>query len=271
MGEPMEAGPAQGRVASSGVGPAWIGWPRLRNPAARVRLFCLPFAGGGAAPYRLWARHLPADVECCPILLPGREERLAEPPLRRLDAMLDMVAAAMAPHLAAMPFAIFGHSFGAVAAFELVRLLRRRGLPPPCHLFVSGRRAPGPPSGGATLHDKPDAALVERMRLLGGTPQAVLDSPELMALLLPAMRGDFEMLETHRHQPEPPLAIPITAFGGAADPGVTPAELAGWRAEAGAGFQMRVFPGGHFFLLAEREAVCAHVAAALAPHLAAAA
>jgi medium-chain acyl-[acyl-carrier-protein] hydrolase len=261
------AGAAAGRAPSDGRGPGWVGWPRLRGPEAQLRLFCLPFAGGGAAPYRLWSRHLPPAIECCPILLPGREERLAEPPVRRLGTMLDAVLDAIAAHLDDMPYAVFGHSFGAVAGFELVRLIRRRGLPMPCHLFVSGRRATFLPGSGTTLHDKPDAALIERMRVLGGTPQAVLDSPELMALLLPAMRADFEMLETHRHAPEAPLPLPLTALGGTDDPGVPEPELAAWRSEAGAGFDMRLFPGGHFFLLAEREAVCRLVADSLAPHL----
>lgn len=256
-----------GQALTAARGPAWVGWPRQGGTEARLRLFCLPFAGGGAAPYRLWARHLPPGIACCPILLPGREERLAEPPLRRLGTLLDAVADAIAPHLDEMPYAIFGHSFGALAAFELARLLRRCGLPLPCHLVVSGRRAPGLPPSGATLHDKPDAALVERMRALGGTPQAVLDSPELMALLLPAMRADFEMLETHRHMDEPPLPVPMTALGGTDDPGVPEADLAAWRAEAGAGFAMHLFPGGHFFLMPEREAVCRLVATCLAPHL----
>lgn len=266
-GEGARLGAAAGCAPPAAREPAWIGWPRQGGAEARLRLFCLPFAGGGAAPYRLWSRHLPPAIACCPILLPGREERLAEPPLRRLDALVGAVADALAPHLAEMPYAIFGHSFGALAAFELARLIRRRGLPPPCHLFVSGRRAPGLPRSAATLHDKPDAALIERMRALGGTPQAVLDSPDLMALLLPAMRADFEALETHRHGAEPPLPVPMTALGGTEDAGVPEADLAAWRAEAGAGFDMCLFPGGHFFLIPEREAVCRLLATCLAPHL----
>jgi medium-chain acyl-[acyl-carrier-protein] hydrolase len=252
---------------SAAVANQWIGFPRRRQ-AARVRLFCLPFAGSGAVTYRDWQSGMPEWTEVCPILLPGREMRLTQAPLRRMAALVEAIADAIAL-CSDLPFALFGHSLGALTAFELARELRRRGAPMPVRLIVSGRRAPALPRNDPLLHDKPDAALIERMRRLGGTPAVVLENPDLLALLLPALRADFEVLETWHYVAEQPLDTPIAAFGGRDDPTVPQADLDRWRDETAAGFSLRMLPGAHFFLQSERHALLDEIALLLAGHAAA--
>lgn len=232
-----------------------------------MRLFCLPFAGGGAAAYRDWQIELPDWLEVCPILLPGREMRLAQAPVRRMAVLVGAVADAIA-RWADLPFALFGHSLGALTAFELTRELRRRGEAMPARLIVSGRRAPAQPRNEPPLHDKPDAALIERMQHLGGTPEAVLQNAELLSLMLPAVRADFEILETWHYVAEQPLDTPIAAFGGHDDPLAPRAELARWREETIGGFSLNMFPGAHFFLQAERAALLDVIRPMLAAHIA---
>ncbi|MGH9360354.1 MAG: thioesterase II family protein, partial [Thermoanaerobaculia bacterium] len=232
------------------------------DPRARFRLFCLPYAGGGASIYRAWRGELPAGVELCPVQLPGRETRLREPPFTRLEPLVAALADALP--FAALPFAFFGHSMGALVAFELARELRRRGGPEPLHLFLSGRRGPLVPSREEPIYDLPEAQFLERLRQLNGMPEEVLGHGELMALLLPLLRADFALHETWSHRPEEPLAAGISAFGGLADPEVTREDLEGWRGETRGRFHLRSFPGDHFFLHSARALVTAAVARDLA-------
>src|SRR5690606_30530844 len=146
---------------ATNVPPRWVSRPAPRD-GARLRLFCFPSAGGGASQYRLWAQSLPMDVELCPVLLPGREARMREAPARRLAPLAEALADGLSP-LFDIPFAFFGHSMGALLAFELARQLRRRGGPQPAHLFVSGRRAPQLPDPDGTLHTLGDAAFVREV------------------------------------------------------------------------------------------------------------
>jgi medium-chain acyl-[acyl-carrier-protein] hydrolase len=250
----------------AGRGPAsagaWIVRPRA-NPAARLRLFCFPYAGGGAAIYREWPALLPADVEVCAVQPPGREGRLAEVP--HAD-MHDLASALYDAVLAELdrPFAFFGHSNGALMAFELTRTLRRRGGPLPRRLFASGRAAPQLPPVTDPLHDLPADAFRDQLRLLSGTPEEVLEHPELFELLLPLLRADFALDETYRYDPEPPLGVPITALGGLDDPFVSRERVAAWEAQTESGFRLCMLPGGHFFVNTHRDAVVRETAAGLA-------
>lgn len=238
-------------------------FPAAPRPTAAVRLFCLPFAGGGATMYRRWAEGLPASIEVVPIQPPGRENRLGETPFERLEPLVDAIVSAIAPRLD-RPYALFGHSLGGLVAFELSRRLLALGYPAPAHLFVSAFRAPGTPSAFAPMHALSDAAFVSALRDLGGTPDAVLDHAGLMAIFLPVLRADLAVVETHGHQDGPPLPCPITAFTGTHDPRATEAAMAGWRGHTAAGFQQRLVPGGHFFLEDAREAVLGAIAETLA-------
>lgn len=226
-------------------GDAWVSCPRP-NDAARLRLFCFPYAGGGASAYLSWARELPPSVELCAIKLPGREARLGEPPFERLTPLVQAAATALSPWLT-RPFALFGHSLGALVSFELTRELRRRGARSPQHLFVSARGAPHLPSADP-LHALPDPALVERIRSMGGTPEEVLREPDLMGLFLPIVRADAAVNELEPFIAEAPLACPITAFGGLDDARARRNEIEAWREHTRAAFRVEMFPGGHFFL-----------------------
>ncbi|WAZ26173.1 alpha/beta fold hydrolase [Streptomyces cinnabarinus] len=243
----------------------WFGrW--MPGEQAAFRLFCLPYAGGATAAYREWHTLAPEHIQICPLELPGRGSRFGEPPVSRLRPLVDGLAGAVGPFLD-RPFAIFGHSMGGLLAFELTRALRRRGAPLPAHLFVSGRSAPDAPPEFPPLGDAPDERVLERLRELGGTPQEILEEPELMALMLPTLRADFAVLESYDYRDEPPLPVPLTVFGGTADARVTPARLPGWRRQTSTGSRLRMLPGGHFFLHTATPEILNHITHALpTPH-----
>jgi medium-chain acyl-[acyl-carrier-protein] hydrolase len=243
----------------------WIVRAKPR-PAARLRLFCFPYAGVGASAYRPWATALDPAIELCAVQPPGREERIGTPPFSRLDPLLDALAPAVQP-LLDRPFVFFGHSLGALVGFELARRLRRLGAPEPRHLFVSGRRAPQLPIREEVLHTLPDAALKEELRRFNGTPDAALQHEELMALVLPVLRADLAIHETYVHRVEPPLGMPISAFGGEGDPEVPEANLAAWKEQTTKAFRLRLLPGDHFYLQAGRAPLLAAITEDLAPLL----
>ncbi len=198
---------------------------------------------------------------------PGREGRIGEPPFHHLDALVAEMHRHLLPHLGERPFALFGHSNGALMAFELARTLRRAGGPLPLHLFVSGRPAPQLPRDEPPVHDLPHDEFVAELRRLEGTPEEVLQHDELLALIVPLLRADFSLGGTYAFAPEPPLEMPLSAYGGARDAEVSEADVEAWREQAGGAFRCRMFPGGHFFVNEDREAVVAEVSAALRPLL----
>jgi medium-chain acyl-[acyl-carrier-protein] hydrolase len=260
-----------GSVGAGSVGAGLVGaGPSRRVPshtrrADRLQLICFPFAGGGPAAFSTWPGLLPPDVDVLCVQPPGRGERLAEPPLRRLDDLVDdLVDALLRADPTAAPTVFFGHSLGAVAAFEVARSLRRRGHPSPDRLLVSGAAAPQTPNT-AQVHRMSDEDLLEHTRALGGTPDELLRDPKLRAVVLPALRADFAMHETYRYRPEPPLDCPVTAFAGTDDAEVPPTEAALWRTQTTAGFDLHPLPGGHFFLHSARAALLGLIAEALAP------
>jgi len=225
---------------------SWIVRPRP-SQSARVRLFCFPFAGGGASGFRAWQGLLPDTIEVCAVQLPGRETRIREPALTRMDGLVSSLTEALAPSLSP-PYALFGHSLGALVAFELARSLRRHGLPMPVQLLLSGHGAPQLPDMRLHIHKLPQADFLRELARYHGTPRPVLESRELMEILSPTLRADFAALETYRFVPEPPLDLPISVFGGTRDPEVRPEQLEAWREQTNAGFRVRLFPGGHFYL-----------------------
>jgi medium-chain acyl-[acyl-carrier-protein] hydrolase len=221
---------------------------RRPSPNARLRLLCFPYAGGGVSVFRTWPELLPADLEVWAIQLPGRDGRMREPIPETVQAVAAAAADGLVPHLDT-PFACFGHSMGALIAFEFARQLRRRGDPGPTHLFASARRAPQLPQRDAALHTLPDALFLEELRQrYNGIPAAILAEPELLKLFLPMLRADFKMIETYQYAAEAPLACPITALGGDQDGLATPEDLAAWRAQTHGAFNQMQLPGGHFYL-----------------------
>ena len=218
------------------------------NPrsAAPVRLFCFPHGGAGASAFRGWPRLAGAAVDVAAVQLPGREGRILEPPCREMPALVRRLGDAVLPWLD-RPFAFFGHSMGALVAFELARELRRRRAPLPVRLIVSAHHAPQRRSRGRGRYRWSDERLVQDLRELNGTPPSLLDRQELLRLWLPTYRADCALCETYRYGHEPPLPCAISAFGGRDDPFVTPAELRGWRRQTAGAFELRLFPGDHFF------------------------
>jgi medium-chain acyl-[acyl-carrier-protein] hydrolase len=228
----------------------WLPYRRA-NPAARVRLVCLPFAGGSAGVFRTWSDDLPLTVEVCAVQPPGRETRFREPPFTRLAPYVTALAGALGP-LLDLPLVIFGHSMGALAGFELAREFRRRGVQGPARLIVSGRAAPDAPPRPRPLHTLPDAEFRAQLKTLKGAPASVFDHEELMRVFLPVLRADFAAHETYTYVEEPPLDCPIRAVTGADDPLAPPAALDGWRRHTRDDFAVHVLPGDHFFLQSQR-------------------
>lgn len=170
-----------------------------------------------------------------------------EPPFTRLEPLIQALAHALLPSLT-KPFAFFGHSMGGLVSFELVRILRKEYDLSPVHLFVSGHRAPQVPDPDPPIHALPEAAFLEELRRLNGTPEAVLQNAELMQLLLPTLRADFAVIETYIYAPDPPLDCPITAFGGLQDQEASCDDLEAWREQTNAAFSLQMLRGDHFFL-----------------------
>jgi len=216
------------------------------NPLASTRLFCVPYAGGGAQVFQQWPDILPPSLEVWAVNLPGRGRRLMEPPFVDLSQLIAVLADAFIP-LLDKPFAVFGHSMGALIAFETVRALRKMKAPLPCHLFASGCFAPQVPDP-YPIHHLPHDEFLDELRHLGGMPEEILENKELMELILPSLRADFTAAETYTCRNEPPLQNAISVFGGWRDP-LTPREaLEAWRVHAAGYFSLRMVFGDHFFI-----------------------
>jgi surfactin synthase thioesterase subunit len=219
----------------------WLVWWR-RETAPRVTLICVANAAAGAAPFRSWAEYLPVGIDLAALRLPGRESRLAEPPIDDLGALARAAVAELAPPLEA-PYAFFGHCSGAWAAFEIAREFRRRALPLPVRLVVAAQ-------GGPSLKTTPSQAdedVRERLRKLGGTDRAILDDDVLFELLRPAIEADFRFTDKYCYKPEPPFDFPISVIVGSDDVEVWEDELAAWQAETTRELDIRRLPGDHFF------------------------
>jgi surfactin synthase thioesterase subunit len=235
----------------------WLPYRKVR-PTARLRLFCFPYASGGASLYRAWPAGLPADVEVCAVQLPGREGRIAEPPNPSLKALVPLIADALTPYLD-LPFALFGHSMGSILAFELCRELRRRKGPMPFQLIASGCHSPDLPDRDV-IHDKSDEDIFKHLGGLGGISKAALENRELMTMVLPLIRADGSVTETYVFTEEAPLELPLTVFGGELDPKATHETIEAWRPHSTGPVSTEYFPGDHFFLNSHRDQVIAAVA-----------
>jgi medium-chain acyl-[acyl-carrier-protein] hydrolase len=218
-----------------------------RNPSAKLRLFCFPYAGGSAAIYNKWFESLPPQVEVSPVQLPGRGSRIHEKPFTRMETLVAETVSALRP-LFDKPFAFFGHSMGAAISFEVTRLLRREGSRLPVHLFISGNCAPQLRTEQTHTYNLPEAEFIEELRRLKGTPAEVLEHPELMKVVMPLLRADFELIETYVAADEPPLDVPMTVYGGMSDVDIPREALEAWGAQTTGPFTCRMLPGDHFYL-----------------------
>lgn len=231
--------------------------------SVRLRLICFPYAGAGAAVFRQWADDLPNDIELCIPCLPCRDARQDEPPAKAMAPLVAALAAGLR-RLADHPYALFGHSMGAFVAFDLAHELAAMGQPP-THLFASAQRGPSLPFPGPPIFDLSDAdflaAILDRYQAI---PQPLLREPEMMALLLRRLRGDFTLAEDYRYSAAGPLDCPVTVFGGLEDRQVGREQLRAWSRETSAGFDVHMLPGGHFFVNDARPSMLAIIRERLA-------
>ena len=220
----------------------------------------MPYAGGGVAPYRQWFRSLPDDIEVQAVQLPGRESRLRETPLPSIHAMVDAVRPAIEA-ASDLPYAIFGHSMGALMAFELTYALERSGMRSPSRLFVSARRGPDEPDPRPPVHGLPEVQFLNELQeRYGAIPDAVRNEPELLELLLPVLRADIRAVETYEPTPHARVRCPVDIYGGTDDTHPTPAQLSQWSRVVEQPMRIRMFAGDHFYLNAQREALTADIA-----------
>ncbi len=214
---------------------------------AEVRLFCLPYAGGTALIYRKWPEILPPTIDVCALQPPGRGNRIIEPAFNRIEDLVKALVEVMRPYLD-KPFALFGHSMGALISFELARCLRREVNLTPQQLFFSGHRAPQLPDPDPPTYNLPEKEFLAELRRLNGTPPEALENSELMQLMIPLLRADFALCQTYIYTIDAPFSCPISVFGGLQDIDVSRANLEAWRTQTTSNFSLHMFPGDHFYL-----------------------
>lgn len=230
----------------------------------RITLFCAPHAGAGAATFRDWQRHLPAWLELVALQLPGRGAKYAIPPIRDWNTLRTVLLDQVTPKLAG-PFAIFGHSMGALIGLELAHAIRSRHGLEPIWLGASACTAPSRRSLESDWLTRPRETVIERLRMLGGTSEEVLRDSSLLDALLPVLRADFHLCGTYESEPRAPLSAPLLVLGGTADEVSSPREnLSAWSREASGDFQLEMVDGGHFFIEANRQAVIRRIVEAIA-------
>lgn len=251
-------------VAGTSDSSRWIrayGSGAYNSGSGSVRLFCFPHAGGAATYFYPWSASLGADIEVLAMQYPGRQDRGGEPHVRSIPDMADQIYEELRPRLPET-FAFFGHSMGAIIAFEVACRIAREEGRGPVHLFASGRRAPSR-HRHEDLHRAGIPALLAEMRSLGGTDQRILNDNDLLNLMLPMVRADYAAIETYRFDPGPPLSCGITAMIGDRDPRVSLDEAAAWADHTTGRFDLRVYPGGHFYLNECRAGVLDVISSAL--------
>ncbi|MEW6445854.1 MAG: thioesterase II family protein [Pseudomonadota bacterium] len=223
--------------------------PWFTPPAASAKaiLFCFPFSGGSASAFREWTSAAPSSLAVVPVQLPGREARLMEKPFSDIHALNGAVLEVMRPYLD-RPYALFGHSMGALIIFELARLIRRKGLPAPQHIFPSAFRSPEKPNPREDIHHLREKGFIDKLREYGGTPESVFQHEELLQLIMPMLQADFSVHETYRYYEEEPLDVPISIFAGLNDRVVPENHMDGWDKHTRASFKKRAVPGEHFYV-----------------------
>ncbi|MDI3419574.1 thioesterase II family protein [Streptomyces luteolus] len=247
------------------TGTSWLRCHRPR-PAAATRLVCFPHAGAGAGAFRGWPQLLPPGVEAMAVQYPGREDRFGEPPATELTDMAEAVSGELAASADDRPVVLFGHSMGGAVAHEVALRLAGLGGPAVVQLVVSAREPPAHVAGG-TVHLGGDAALRAELARLGGTSRLLFDDAELWELMAPVILADYRVVETYRPAPGRTLSCPVTVFAAEDDPELTIAQARDWEHETRGRFTLRVFPGGHFYLVPYQAQVLAALADCVAPHI----
>lgn len=217
-------------------------------------LVCFPHAGGSASFFQPVSAALRESVPVLAVQYPGRQERWQERLLPSIDELADGAHAALRS-VGDQPLAFFGHSMGAVVAYEVALRMRRDGHPGPTVLFASGRPAPSRQRPSERIHQRDDDGLLDEVRSLGGTDARVFEDADLRTMVLPALRSDYQAVDTYRPQPGRKLACDIVVLVGAGDHKVTPDEAAAWREHTTGTTRVLTFPGGHFYLIAQQSEV----------------
>lgn len=225
------------------------------SPQSAVRLVCLPHAGGSASFFFPVSRALAPRVEVLAVQYPARQQRLREPGIDNVPEYADQIFAVLA-ELDDKPLALFGHSMGAILAYEIALRMQQAGRPAPVRLFASGRRAPSR-YRAERIHEGTDAEVVAELKRLGGPNPALLADPEMLELILPAVRSDYTAIERYRHEPGRKLDCPITAVIGDSDPRVSDDEARAWADHTAGSFDLKTFPGDHFYLVGQAQNVIA--------------
>ncbi|MGB3463635.1 MAG: alpha/beta fold hydrolase [Cyclobacteriaceae bacterium] len=214
----------------------------------RFKLFCFPFAGGSASYYLNWKPYMKSGVELIPVELPGRGSRISDPLCTTLEDMVEDALKFVESRLDGSGYAFFGHSMGAMLAFELTHRIRQKGLALPAHLFFSGRRAPHLPPRLKGFASMTPEEFKEAVLELGGTPAELFESPELSELFVPIMRNDFILAESGIDlEGKEPFTMGLTVFIGK-DEDILPEESEGWKLYSDKRCTIHYFKGGHFFL-----------------------
>ena len=219
-----------------------------------VALFCIPFAGGNAYSYRLLEQRMHPAIKIQPLELPGRGQRSHENPVTSMQEMASDLLAIMRPSLV-RPYALFGHSMGALVAYLISCQLAKERLPLPSHLFISGKGPPQRTSRELNWHNLPTEEFKRKLTELGGSPAAVLNNEELMSYFAPFIRDDMQAMAAYQHNPAPPLAIPVTVLIGTTD-NTTKAQATEWNEMTTADFRVVQYEGGHFFLFDHLGDIC---------------
>jgi surfactin synthase thioesterase subunit len=239
----------------------WFRRPQGRSSS--MRLFCFPYAGGSARMFREWHDWFQPGIEVVAVELPGRGAHSQSPLIDRMDVMIQRLLPAITP-LLDRPFALFGHSMGAVIAFELCRALQATGRRVPLHLFASGMHPPHV-KGQYRIHNLPDRQLVEALRALNGTPEEVIGDSSLVQFFLPLLRADLRLVETYRYTPGARLEHPITVFSGVGDFTTPTEQQHDWQRHTRSRCTVRFLEGNHFFIQEHAHLVAASILRSLGP------
>ncbi|AAK78998.1 MULTISPECIES: thioesterase II family protein [Clostridium] len=224
----------------------WIMTPEVKEDC-KMRLFCLPFAGGGALAYRSWCRYMPPEIELCAVQLPGRENRIKDEKFYDINLLIDELVLQILPYLD-KPFALYGHSMGGLISFELARRIRKvKGLTPKI-LFFSGSKAPQLYDHTKDISHLPDELFLKAIKSFNGMPDMFWQDRELIEFKLPTLRADFSVLEGYNYYNEEPLECPISALCGENDKIISKKDMEALALQTKNQFKLRMFDGDHFFI-----------------------
>jgi medium-chain acyl-[acyl-carrier-protein] hydrolase len=218
-----------------------------RNKTPLFRVFCMPYAGGTADIYRGWQRWFPEQIDICLVHLPGRGKRVREEPFTQLTPLVKAIAANIGGAIK-VPYALYGHSMGALISFELGRELLEKHAHSPAQIFVSGCRAPQWPKNEPPTYNLPRDKFIDELKRLNGTPREVFDDPELMEVFFKILRADFEIVDTYEYRPKERLSCPITVYGGLQDEDVPVESCRAWQEQTSVDCKVQMFEGDHFFI-----------------------